>query len=440
MEDSPSPKPWTAPEASLTVLVEGVGDLVNIYLGPAFEQLRRNHPTKSICVFFADESSNWTSPEINAKRQGTIKTIQDWGGTFLDKTNPIDRTQYDRLHHDKTAIDVVLIATSPPSHLVLADFWLDHTHQIFVEKPLDTDLPRAQRLSLKIQSDADSRILAFDHYRARFLPTRTQSDLIQVFGESGWEKAEFYFLEDRSGGDPNYRPPKQRNGPIENEQRVETLRLGLIYDLMPHVAAVLQYLGDITTLTPRHARVGRYLGVDHDPTKPTEIDKETFAEVQFTLRSFRPEAFNVTAFVGKGIRGVKALGIESNVKLLVVTARNGRRVRFDLRSSGDGAASGLLLDVDGRTEFAFPLNPHPYTFFLESILAGTYLDGPHALALPFKTGKRILEILTEITNLVPNRDEIPTYPLGINGNPAPYLEDLLDGGSSELPLLNPTIT
>ena len=49
------------------------------------------------------------------------------------------------------------------------------------------------------------------------------------------------------------------------------------------------------------------------------------------------------AYIGKGIRGVRDLGLEGNVKLLDIHGVNGAVYRLDLRTSGPSNASTALL-------------------------------------------------------------------------------------------------
>jgi len=208
---------------------------------------------------------------------------------------------------------------------------------------------------------------------------------------------------------------------------------GVILDGMPHMPAILAHFGRVETLRVTRVRAGQYVGVDSIPNKRTEIEKETFAEVGFVFADYAGHRVEGTTYVGKGVRGVQALGPEYdyNVKLLEVEGLNGNKARFDLRSSGQGSSEAHLIDKEGRTQLRFDLNRRPYKTFLEKVADGTYLDAP-PLALNVEVGKRILEILEDMRFPIPDRDSLPTYPCGMkNVRESLYLEDIL----GKLPIL-----
>lgn len=408
--------PWLHPDAPLTIVVEGVGDLVQRYLGPALQRAT-NASSGKVKVTFADDSRLWTSKSLRQKRQATVAALETWGATFLDKS--LEPFKYNALLNSNE-VDVVVVATWPSSHCYLAYGWLDHCRQIFIETPLDDALGLARTLALHVQDD-DYRLFAFDNYRARFLPSQEQVRQINSFAGRGWQSAIFYLLEDGSGG--------QRNGPIENEHRIEALRRGVIRDTMPHVPAVLAYFGNMATLRVTEVRVGQYTGVDGDPGRRSEIDRETFAEVKFDFRDFRNNLVPATAYVGQGIGGVRNLHMEGDVELLELVALDEKRALFDFQAS-----RATFVDREGREVFTIGLHPQPYVRLVESILEGRYLQGEHPLVFPFETGQRILEILEDATHPVPmNKEQLHTYPLGA------WLEDLLDGGRYALPPLHPPV-
>ena len=258
-------------------------------------------------------------------------------------------------------------------------------------------------------------------------------DVLLGFLGRGLKGFTFYFLEDHSGGDPDPQYHSVgRNGPIENEQRVKSVMQGVILDGMPHMVALLAHFGRVETLRVTRVRAGQYIGVDTDPNKRTEIAKETFVDVGFAFADHAGNRAEGTAYVGKGVRGVKALGTDHghNVKMLEVEGLNGNRARCDLRSSGQWASRAHLIDAGGKTQFEFPLNPKPYETFLEKVADGSYLDD--RLALNVEVGKRVLEILEDMRFPIPDKAQIPTYPCGMRGvRQSLYLEDILD----KLPVL-----
>lgn len=361
--------------------------------------------------------------------RGIIESVQSWGAEYLDKSAPGGLDRYRAL-----TPDVVIVATPDVTHVDLAREWLNRRPrpaQLFLEKPL-ADSVRAARRLLGLVEPYDPGILTFDHYRARLLPTRMQlKTLLKFLGRGPW-RLRFFFLEDHSGADPDYPAALSvgRDGAIENEQRVPTLRNGLALDALPHLIAVLATFGRVETLRPTCIHAGRYAGVDGDPDKPTEVERETFAAVEFVCTNHAGERIDGAAYVGKGVHGVRELGdaYNHNVKLLEIEShapgRAGRRVRFDLRSKGAGCSRAHLLAPGGGTELEFALNEQPYLTFLERVAAGTYREDK--LALPVEVGKNILTTLEDVRDVIPETGKIPLYPSGLRGvRPALDLEDIL---------------
>lgn len=134
--------------------------------------------------------------------------------------------------------------------------------------------------------------------------------------------------------------------------------------------------------------------------------------------------------MGKGISGVRNINAKSPVKILDLEAENGNKVCFDFSSS-----LGQLIDQKGKIEHSFKLGEKPYEVLMESVAQGTYIED--RLCLNIERAKRILEVIEDMRWPIPRcKDDIPTYSLGMHqGDPAPYLEDLLDGGRQALPVL-----
>jgi predicted dehydrogenase len=422
-------------EGPLRIVVEGVGDVIRNYYDPAFravtEKLRGR---RELDVTFADESGFWRrDPQLSVKMNGIIDSVRSWGGKYVDKSEPGGATLYQSLEPD-----VVIVATPDFTHAKLAGAWLSRARrpeQIFVEKPLTDSLNSARDL-LSAAGARNDGILAFDHYRARFLPSDEQMrTLLGHLGGRGFRRLVFYFLEDHSGADEAYveaHPEAVRNGAIENEQRAKTLSKGLILDAMPHVIALLAHFCRVESLVVTRVRAGQYVGVDDDPEARAGIDKETFAEVGFICPDHANRPVEGTVYLGKGVRGVKALGpdYDGNAKLFDIEGLNGNVARFDLRSSGRGSSTGYLNDSDGEKIDELPLNSRPYETFLEHVASGDYLR--RRLALNVEVGKRILEIMEDMRYPIPSKVGIPTYPSGMRGKrPSPYLEEVV----ASLPLL-----
>jgi predicted dehydrogenase len=388
---------FTQTDKPLRLVMEGGGDVIGKYYAPALKTVKdKLQGNRDVQVTFVDKSEFWRNDlKLAGKIQKIIESVRSLGADYLDKSDPADLTKYQALE-----ADVVIIATPDFSHVEVVEEWLRRQlgpQQIFIEKPLADSLNATRRL-LGITQPYDDGILAFDHYRARLLPTRYQMKTLLDFWGKGLQRFTFYFLEDHSGADPCYPDAAEvkRDGPIENEQRVMTIRQGVILDTMPHIIAILAHFCRVETLRVTLVRAGQYIGVDGNPNKPTEIEKETLAEVRFVCADYAGNWVEGLAYVGKGVRGVEALGTEYdyNVKLAEIVGLNGYRVRFDLRSAGKGSSEAHLIDESGKTQLKFGLYPKRYETFLEKIADGTYLED--RLALNVELGKRILEVLEDL--------------------------------------------
>jgi predicted dehydrogenase len=379
-------------------------------------------------VTFVDKSEFWQdNPPLAVKMQGIIASVKSWGANYLDKSDPEGLAQYKTLDPD-----IVIIATPDFTHVDVAEEWLLRElppEQILVEKPLTTSINEARRL-FGITGANNNLILAFDHYRARLLPSRDQLGAVLNFLNGGLRRIDFYFLEDHSGGDESYlenNPKATRNGPIENEQREKTLSQGLILDGMPHAIAILAHFCRVETLLVTRVRAGQYVGVDDDPDKRASIERETFAETGFVCSDHAGNPVEGAVYLGKGVRGVKAFGSEYdyNTKMLEIEGLNGNTVRFDLRSSGEGSSKGYLIDRQGSIQLEFPLHRWPYQVLLEKMFNGDYLEEPR-LALNIEVGKRILELMEDMKYPIPQKVDIATYPSGMKGvRQSLYLEEIV---------------
>ena len=164
----------------------------------------------------------------------------------------------------------------------------------------------------------------------------------------------------------------------------------------------------------------------------TEVKGETYASFKFVWKDNNGHLADGAAYVGKGIRGVKALGpeYEHNAKLFEIVGANGKSVRFDLRSSGKGSSVASFLNAKGKLQFTIPLNADPYAVFLDSI-ADEGAD-EHTVALHVEQGFTTLRMLDMVRRqLTRHADRVLVYPGGMRaseklpeGRPAPWVEEL----------------
>lgn len=434
------------------VVLEGVGHAADSQYIPALSIVKQSLGARMPVVVFVDKASLWRPRDI-PRRLATIARLEALGFRFIDK-------ERNKIEYDELIPDVVIVATNDRSHVLVTEEWiarfgLSHQPQIYIEKPLDADLDAARRLLGQIRV-ADPTIRAFDHYLPRLLPRAEDADGAlydavkgRIFRHLGGTPARLtcYLLEDRSGSDPNaqmeYREKGQeedlrRDGAIEIDGREEALVEGLILDLMPHVVAMVAQFAYPETIRVTEVRAGQYRGVNGDPNMAATIPNETFAEVRWICAAHATlEEIECVSYVGKGIRGVKALGTDynGNAKLLELEGENGNKVRFDLRKSGVGSATGALYDRDDtlcqHPQEAWPLHVNGYVLLLQLICAGDYSSpASNALALSVEVGKRMLEVLEDMRypmRIIRNdAKQLQTYQGGMftsPSRPSAYLEE-----------------
>jgi predicted dehydrogenase len=422
------------------IVVEGIGDIVSkpTGYGPALHKLKIDIP--SLRIIFCDISKGWTT-SIAKDRRKTIKDLKKWGAEFLDKSKKDELKEYHDLLHAK--VDAVIIATPDSTHITLARHWLQgDCERIFIEKPITNNPEEVQQwLTSNLYDNEDdlNRIVAFDHYRPRVHAHLAHKDTLWfVLSDTGRvKKFKFYFLEDHSGTDTKYldaelergREIEDRNGPIENEGRMAALASGLILDLMPHIIAVLEYFGEPESIQLKEIRPAIYTGVDYDYNSHAEINNETFAAIKFTFTEDSGSQAEGEAYIGKGIRGAEKFPeMMGNVKILVIEGETDCKLEFNFRQH---TVSKIINGVK-QTPFLY-LERDPYYFLLRDIAFKP--DKGIRVSLSVEMAAIILEKLIEMKSKV-NTELLPTYKLGNKeGDLPPMLEDLLEGGSQEVPPL-----
>ncbi len=403
------------------LVVIGAGDVILKYYSPAFKQMMADYggPEHVKVTFLDNGSFSQGNPAATAKRQKIVSEIEAWGAKVLDRNDPVDEAKVRALRPD-----TVFVATPDHTHAsiaVEAGELFPKAKSIVLEKPVEADLAAARALADPAHPLA-GKLLGLDHTLAR-LPTdpQTMGKLMNHVGNQ-LKDFTFYFLEDGSGADPYGDKLVARDGAIEQAQRVRTLDGGMMLDLMPHVLAVVGYFGKVESIHVTSVKRMQYTGVDGDPNKRTEIKGETLATIQFTFLDHAGHTVSATAHVGKGIRGVKALGpdYDHNVKVVDITGVNGNKERLDLRSKGAGNSTAVLRTPDDKVADTLKLNPVPYY----SLLRGSVTDIPTG-TMPIGRAVRILEIIEEMRKLGEAQSPVmATYPGGMaGGRLAPYLED-----------------
>lgn len=430
-----------------TIVIEGIGDIVTKPFGyaHALEKLKIDDP--NLRVIFADIKEEWRKskdPQIAKERERAVKRFKRWGAEFIDKS-PSNRRgckRYQHLLHEN--VDAVFIATPDKFHLTVAAHWLaGNCKRIFIEKPLTNDNKEAKRWFAQLQEADQKRLIAFDHYLAKVhAHFRYAKHMEMIWRSIGRPRSfKFYFLEDHSGTDQKYRKEVERkgredkNGPIENEGRLDTLQDGLILDLMPHVLAVLAYFGKPHSVKVTELRAARYTGVEYKDHKQAGIRGETFAAIKFTFDDPNDKEVKGEAYIGKGIRGSKKYpNMDGNVKVLEIGGRSRHRkgrIEFDFNNS----VATELAEGDETPDPVFDLEHDPYYYLVRDVVFKKLYKGT-SLGMPVSTGVLILDkIITEMTSRIGSAT-LPSYKLGNkDGRLPPLLEELLPGGDNEIPIL-----
>lgn len=424
-----------------TLVIEGIGDIVSRAVAAAAEKLKIDIP--NLRVVFTDDSKHWAG-QTRTDRMNTVRRLRQWGADFLDKSDADQLAQYHALLDAE--VDAVLIETPDRTHIELAQHWLQgNCKWIYIEKPLTThhDLDGARRWvdTLKQTPKDHARVLSFDHYRARvhahFRYAEHMDWLLSIIGEL--RSFRFYFLEDHSGTDERFKAAQQsrgrtfvdRNGPIENEGRVDALRHGLILDLMPHVLSVLEYFGDPSGIEVSTIQPGIYAGVDYEYRNKAGIDNETFAAVGFSFKDNVDRLVDGAAYVGKGIYGsANYRHMNGNVKVLEVEGESGRKLEFDFHYH-----TISVIENEQRIPL-FDLERDSYYYLLTDIAFRIHKGTRLGLSVEMAT--IILDKLAEMKSFF-DPNSLATYRLGDGaGSTPPLLEDLLPDGRSALPVLKRT--
>jgi predicted dehydrogenase len=422
----------------LKIVVEGTGQIVQDKYAPALKDqydIAKNGGG-SLDVTFIDQSEYWDTstarPEDISTRKKFVSKLNGWA-TYLDKS--IDRDA--QLYQDLSC-DVVIVATPDETHVMLVLGWLCRANSckhIFIEKPIDSSLSSARTLQYYARRFPAVTLYPLDHYLARFTPLKDYLTIKGLLKEIGGRltKMTFHLLEDRSK--PNF-------GPIEGANRVRSLKHGMILDLFPHVLAIVRVFGRVETIEIKKLRVAQYTYEAADGgCKKTEIPKETFAHVDFTVAGFAENIIEVTTFLGKGVHGSSDLNIiGGDVKRLELVGANQKRLVIDLRSTERGGTGSVEIhDAKGRRVGSGPnLIDDPYYVLVEQIVdkflwsSNVKLD----FYLDLQTAKSSLSCIHELMTLVQNflhtGREMTLYDIKTTGtggeriSRGPLLEEILE--------------
>ncbi len=426
-------QPITRAVEKIHFAIEGAGDVVRLYIGPALEALVKNNPDREIKATFIDNSAYWRNDPVRVKKmEAVIAYIKSWGGEYLDVAG-MTPEQADEARRALNA-HVIDIENPDVAHVGTTIDWLNRYGgagpQILVDKPLSNNVEEAFML-LGALVDKPGQVHGIDHFLAMALPTPEQRKRLDEHLGGGLAKQNFYLVENHSAGDPLYKTGIDDDGAIEREGRTNALKNGLVLDLLSHGLPMVAKEGDINSVEVKWVRAAQYKGAGGDPEAKPGIPatSETFAEVGFTFHDKQGHIVKGTATIGKGLRGVKALGpqFDHQVFALEEVGLNGNRVVYNMRPQGDGAGKAHLYDSQGNEVGSYDLpTANPYYRVFESLIDG--VSTTNGIVFPVETAQKFLEIMDRIRIPIRRQKDLATYNGGMRGGrQADYVEDVQGG-------------
>lgn len=431
----------------IAIAIVGIGDA---FENQYWEQLRALDSTEWK-VYCLDNSSYWHSG-IRARREATCEKIDGAGFEFIDTS---DAAEYEKfINQHKLAL--VILAVPDKAHMLELRKWVNaDVGEIIVEKPLSDD-PEKVRDFLKDLGEAIpeqklKKIRYFDHYRGK-LHAHFKDRAFWTHLRKNWELGRitgfrFFCLEDFSGTDDAYlsresgrgnKISPELNGSIEVSGREGALDRGMIFDLGSHMLAVIEYLGNVSTLELDEIRAGRYVGVADENgslknevlredgsfvrrlMQTTRIANETFAQFKFKFKDYQERSIRGEAYLGKGIRGIRAprefyIPVDNpllgEVKLIELQGEGGKRAHFFLKRDEVYKAETKLLSDERGTVLdrgEFPISDSHKVAFEEFLSPPKEKTG---LFLSLSKASEILEKLEEIQGRIRGK-VFPYYSLG----------------------------
>lgn len=424
------------------LLFEGVGSVVETMYAPALRSIIDTMPLRLILTF-VDKSETYAGNQTMVRKVRQLCEMLDELQSDTVQVVHLDKSGQSSADFESALdllppCDAVIVATPDHTHVDIAKEWLARARRpgiVIIEKPLDSSIRKAEELEDSSYFHVNS-VRAYDHYLSKVAFTQLQWDVLIDWLGGAISEFTFYLFEDHSGGDERYcgsiGHDRVRDGAIENEVRTDALRHGVILDLMPHVFAVLNNFCPISSVELTSVRAGRYIGVDGDPNKPTEIAGETFAEIRWRCldSADQPNVVHGRAYVGKGVRGSRNLGDKYNhdTKVLDIIGAEGFWTRLDLRRRGDGAGQAYLMHYN-QLEAILPLPTDAHRDILTKIITRNR-ELVIGSTLRVADAADLLRKIQEIRDSVPEGSALSQYRggmqerPGVEGRQAPLLEDL----------------
>jgi predicted dehydrogenase len=321
-----------------------------------------------------------------------------------------------------TSQELALIVVPDKNHFSVVEEWLQETDcpQICVEKPLCADRDDLAKF-LGLPVEVGDRVFAVDHYRNK-LHSSLHSDsfrryLLSKLGEDNHAKPfrltrfRFFCIEDFSGTDDLYLrkeriPSGNSNCPIKMVDREDALQLGMTFDLLPHMFAVLMYFGELNSFGLEKLWAAKYTGVNYDVDLSPNVD-DTFVALHFTFDQGDGVQILGEAYAGKGIRGVrefadlkdsngKAVEIDGDTKVFELEDIEGEVVQIFMKP-------GLIRsgkDLSWKPTEEFKIND-PFEYLVSRQLSLEPTSREEEYLLRVSKAAQILEKIFDIKERIP---------------------------------------
>lgn len=312
---------------------------------------------------------------------GSLKTVK-----YVDLGNPQEREWYEHIQ-----ADIVFVLVPDDAHIQEARPWNERATIVFIEKPYNRNLVEAQQFVEEIEelvsSGGDAAYTFFfglDHYFAKIF------DYVLKRGDR--------ILENRIGHISQIEFLIAEAGGVE-PWRASTLEAGIVYDLLPHVMAMISPIIKLASfpldVRKLHLRVARHRGCPFG------------AESYAWLKTEEAEDYLGRRVVISG-HLAKGAGIQDDKYLRLIGERGD--VYFELNPEREGLISLKEKGVEYTDPIFEVKKGHPE--ILEALLSGRFMEEPIG-GIPGDEAVQILEILTAIRTRVERmKGRMPEYEIG----------------------------
>lgn len=311
----------------------------------------------------------------------------------LDPNDPNnDREWYGHLE-----ADVVFVLVPDDVHIKEARQWNRRATIVLIEKPYNLDLAQAQDFEEELKKLASEKsdgaytiFCGLDHFYAKifeYIWNRHEDEIKEKVGQI--TGVEFGICE---------------AGKIEL-WRVATLVAGIIYDLLPHVLAMISPLVKLNTIPLDSENLE--IKVARHADCPPGFPLESYAWLKTKALDQKDRDLMISGHLGKGV------GLQDE-KYLRLIGEHGS-VYFELNPAKEGL---IQVEKNGTPDRLYRVKKgHPE--IIDSICKGEFLDQPIG-AITGDEAVQILKVLTSIRSRVEMvKHNIPTHLSGVAANALP---------------------